>query len=425
MSPISQFLVIKFGSPRHHPADFKPLNHCSHNWMVARFPFLRPLVRRRGRRRAPELPKLFAQLRAAELNLKQASGELEKQFLVTGSELESLAGLGGQFVKQVQKLLGLAAGNECDGPVFANAIQLIEHATRFLVGCQTKTDEMLELLRSYHAQVKQLLCVETELRRTMLPLQSVQILFRVESARLDPGVQQTFAGLTQEMASLHSQVREIFGTKFKQLEQTHQTIGQVIGQLARQSQSLQQIMSIQKTQIESSLATLKKEMLSNVERDARLGQLSKDLAREVEQVVMGLQFQDIISQKLEHVNAALPPMEAKFAELKAAASRHTTHVPLQFLQQSCRLEAGQLQAAQTELAEAEAAIQGGIQKVLVHLTETDAHSLSLNEFKRLTTSFDGMVQALVEMIEEVTSRWFKTSRSCLAPRNAPRNWPTE
>jgi hypothetical protein len=359
------------------------------------------VLRHGKRRRSSELRTLFAQLGDARRGLQHASGELEAQFLATSSELETLAGYGDQFVKQVQKLVGLATGKECHGTVFSDAIQLIERSTQFLAGCQTKTDEMLGLLQNYKVQVEQLLGVEAELQRTMLPLQFVQILFRVESAQLNPEIQQMFGSLTQEIEGLHGQVREIFGTKFKQLEQTQATIGQVIGQLARQSQSLQQVMANQKVQIESSLELMKKEMISNAERDSHLGQLSKDMAREVGQIVMGLQFQDIISQKLQHVNGAMPVIEAKFADFNAAANLTATCEPLQFLQQSCRLEAGQVLAAQAELAKAETAIQGGIQKVLSHLKEMDSHSMSLQEFKLLTTSFDGMVQVLVEMIEEV------------------------
>lgn len=354
-----------------------------------------------GRRRSLELHALFDQLRAASLELQRASGELETQFLATSSEMEVLAGHGDQFVKQVQKLVGLATGKECDDSVFSKAIQLVERATQFLTGCQAKTDEMLELLRDYNTQVKHLLGVEAELNRTMQPLQFVQVLFRVESASLDLGVQQMFGSLTQEIEGLHSQVREIFGTKFQQLEQTHQTIEQVIRQLAKQSHSLQQVVSAKKAQIESSLATLKEEMIANAERDSRLGRLSKEMAREVEQIVMGLQFQDIISQKLQHVKDALPAIENKFTAFETNPGEAAANEPLRFLQQSCRLEAGQVQAAQAELAKAETTIRSGIEKVLANLTEMDSHSLSLDEFKLLTTSFDGMVQTLVEMIEEV------------------------
>jgi hypothetical protein len=365
------------------------------------FPAMPRIFRDNGRRQTSELRRFFDQLRIASADLKQASVELESQFLTTGSEMESLAGYGDQFFKQVQKLVGLATGNECDRSVFSDAVQLIERATHFLTNCQAKTDQMLDLLRDYNVQVEQLLGVEAELQRTMLPLQLVQILFRVESATLDPAVQQMFGSLTLEIQGLHAQVREIFGTKFKQLEQTHGAIGKVIGQLAQQSESLQKVILNQKAQIESTLEMLKTEMVSNVERDSRLGRLSRDLAAEMGQIVMALQCQDMVSQKLQHVTAALPAIETKFSEFCTAANPSAAVLPLQFMHQSCQLEAGQLAAAQAELSQAETTLQGGIQKVQAHLTEADSQSLSLDEFKLLTTSFNGMVQVLLEMIEEV------------------------
>jgi len=354
-----------------------------------------------GSRRSAGFLALFTQLREAELNLKQDSGRLETQFLATSSELERLAQFGDRFVRHVEKLVGLATGKECDGSVFSNAIRLIEQATQFLVGCQEQTVQMLELLRNYNTQIEQLLGVEAELQRTMSPLKFMQTLFKSEAAPLGSAVQQMFSALTQEMEGLHGQVRDIFGTKFKQLEQTHRTIGQVIGQLDEQARSLRKLTSTHKVQIESTLEILRKEMISNQERDTRLSQLSKKLAHEVEQIVMGLQFQDIISQKLQHVTAALPQIESKFAEFQAAPNTSAATESLQFLHQSCRLEAGQIEAAEHELARAELAIQGGVEKVLSHLTEMDSECLSLAEFKLLTTSFDGMVHVLIETIEEV------------------------
>ena len=43
----------------------------------------------------------------------------------------------------------------------------------------------------------------------------------------------------------------------------------------------------------------------------RLRGLSKDLAHQVQEIVIGLQAQDIISQKFEDVTAALPQIEAR------------------------------------------------------------------------------------------------------------------
>jgi hypothetical protein len=125
------------------------------------------------------------------------------------------------------------------------------------------------------------------------------------------------------------------------------------------------------------------------------------LAREVNQVVLALQFQDITNQKLQLVTTAWPHLAAKFAEFNSAANAALASEPMQFLHQSCRSEAGQLQAARHELEKAERAMRGGVQKVLSHLTEIDSQCLSMQEFAVLTSSCDGMVQVLVETIGEV------------------------
>jgi hypothetical protein len=354
-----------------------------------------------GRPGQREFFPLFAQVQVAERNLAQACRGLEQQFLDTSARLEALVRYAAQFVEQVEKLVRLATGQEGDGLVFANAMRLIEQAAGFLAGCQEKTAEILGLLRNYNLEIEGLLRVEAELRRTMLPLKFVQTLFKAESAPLGVGGQQMFGSLTEEIEGLHGQVREIFGTKFQELAQTHRAIGAVVTQLDRQVSSLQEVTTAHRARIESSLATLKRELAANQERDVRLGRLSRGLAREVDEVVVGLQFQDIISQKLQHVRAALPELEAAFARFQHGGGAGTPHESMQALHQACRLEAGQLEVAQAELAKAEAGIRAAIEKVLLHLGDMDSQCLSLDEFKLLTTSFDGMVQVLLETIEEV------------------------
>ncbi|HWD21175.1 MAG TPA: hypothetical protein VHB20_18050 [Verrucomicrobiae bacterium] len=340
-------------------------------------------------------------LRAAEGNLQQASETLETHFLTITSELEGLAHSGEEFVQQVERLVGLATGSGCDASVFSNAMQLIERSTCFLARWQEQSVKMLGQLRQYNTQIEHLIGVEAALQRTMLPLKFMQTLFKAESAPLGTEVQRMFTGLTNEIESLHEQVREIFGAKFKQLEQTHATIAQVIRQLGEQARTLQEITTTRRAHIESSLAHLKKEMASNRARDARLARLSHDLAGEIGQVVLGLQFQDIVNQKVQHIAAALPVIQERCEEVRALPPGRVPAQTVCFIQQSARLETAQIAACEAELSRAETAMRESLGKALQHLTEADSECLSLEEFQLLTTSFDGMVQVLVETIEEV------------------------
>lgn len=340
-------------------------------------------------------------MREGATSLRQASPQLEQRFLALAAELEAMSRLGEEFVNQVETLVSLATGKDCDHSAFADGVSLIGQTTDFLAECERETVRVLERLQGYQAQVERLLGIESELERTMLPLKFVQTLFRVESAPLGAVVQQGFCSLTEEIEALHLQVREIFGTKFQQLEATRRIIGEVVTQLEEHARLLRQITTTHRARIQSSLATLQAEMTANQERDLSLGVVSKEIAREVGQVVIGVQFQDIVSQKLEHVLAALPRIEERYSEFQSARDSAAAREPLQYLHQCCRLEARQLQSARQELARAEVTIQGGIERVRARLAQMDSQCLSLEEFKLLTVSFDGTVQVLIETIEEV------------------------
>jgi hypothetical protein len=346
-----------------------------------------------------EILDLFGHLREAESNLDESFGGLEAQFLTGGSELELLKQSGDRFAHLVEKLVNTAAGKNGAGLGISGCMQLIEEATQFLVGCERQTRLMLETLRDYQSHIGRLLAAQIELQRAMLPLRCVQTLFKVESSPLGGGVQQLFTALTQEMEGLQGQVRDIFSTKFKQLEQTQRTLGKVTVQLEAQACALRQVLETQRVRIESSLEDLKKELATNAQRDAGLQRLGKNLTQEIEQIVMGMQFQDIVNQKLQHVKEALAEIEKNFSEnysdSKGAAER------FQIVRQSCLVEAGQLEAVQEELSGAELAIRGGIQKILSSLEEGDSQGLSQLEFQKLTTSCNGAVQVLLEIMEEV------------------------
>ena len=387
------------------------MNQRPFHWLkLRRLPFWRVGANRPD---SEELGRLFDQVGKAAGALKDSEAGLETQFLAIGSELERMAGCGNAFVTQVEKLVGLATGKDCDSSIFNNPVGLIERSTEFLEDCQRRTDALVTLLRGYRDQIRELLGTEAALRRTMLPLRFVQVLFKVECAPLSPDIQQLFSSLTDEIENLLGQMRDIFGTNFQKLEQTRESLEQVIGQLERQESTLRAALATHKVRIGDTLAGLRRDLDSNQQREVQLNHLSRAVAREVEQVVISLQFQDIVHQKLQHVTAELPRMKARFSEFAGARREEDLKEPMQYLGQSCRLQGGQIEAAREELLRAEAGIKSGIGNVLVHLRELDSRCLSLEEFQLLTTSGDGMVQVLVETLEEVR-KLMGESVSCAA-----------
>jgi hypothetical protein len=328
----------------------------------------------------------------AAADLKQVSAELEKEFMATSRTLEELNRAGEQFVQDSEMLISLAVGQSKGKKVIINSTQVVESPLLFLDDCLAESERLLHRLHEDHQSITQLLRAETNLRSTMAPLKFMQTLFKVESAPLGAEAQVMFTALTQEIERLHTQVCELFDTKFRELEMVQTILDDASVKLESQTAALRMFVTQEKVAIQNSLQQLTKELALNQQRDARIGNLSKKIAGEIMDIIVGLQFQDIINQKLEHTSAAVNQI------LDHAATDVET---LHYLEQSCRLEAGQLQAARTDLANAEAKVKTGIQNILEHVSRADSDCLSLGEFEHITASADGMVQVLLGLIESV------------------------
>ena len=350
-------------------------------------------------------------LPTALAEVKEAMALLEERFLATGSALEELSRQGELFVCDSGKLVSIATGQVGGGKTFVQGMAVIERPLNFLGSCHQETELLLGRLQQDRQRIVQLLRAEADLQRTMAPLKFMQTLFKVESAPLGEEVQGMFTALTQEIEQLHSQVREIFSSKFQELEQIERTIGGVVDQLQEQSQVLWNRVAREKTQIETSTGRLTSELQANQSREARISLLSKKTSAEIQQIVVGLQFQDIVHQKLQHVTSALGQIQQRLNDAPES---------LDFLGPACRLEAQQLQAAREDLARAEKTIRLGIQNVLTHFTQADSECLSLEEFKLLTTSADGMVQVLLDVIESVRQQLAATEANAAGTLQALR-----
>lgn len=345
-----------------------------------------------GRSAGRNLRTAFATVQPAAADLKRVSAALESGFLATSAGLIQLTREGDRFVEDSERLVNLATGQDGGGAILLRSARLVKEPLEFLNTWQAQTNSLLSELERDRHRIERLLGVEGDLQRTMAPLNFVQTLFKVESAPLGPEAQVTFGSLTQEIAELRSQVGEFFTVKFEELRLLQRTISEVAETLGAQSRSLEALVSTQKVQIEESLRRLESQLTANHARDARIHRLSRQIGREIQQVVIGVQFQDLINQKLQHTAGAVARIGQKL---------QTSDEVLGFLEQSCRLEAEQLLAVRGDLVKAEQTVKEGICNVLRHVTQANADCLSLREFEQITTSVDGMVQELLKIIATV------------------------
>ena len=355
------------------------------NWLHATSAW-RFAARLVGQSRQPPTQLLGVEFQALASDLETVCAKLEKDFLTTSEELEKLASHGQSFLHASETLVGSATGRSGGSALLSRAMQVVEEPLNFLNDSHPKTQVILKRLRQDSSRIDELINVQVELQQTIGPLKYIQTLFKIESAPLGGEVQAMFGALTKEIETLHDQICELFTTRFLELRAIQRTVNQVISQLQAQTDGLWQSVTREKTKIEKSMLEMQGELIQNQYREANADRLGKQVNQDIQEVVMGLQYQDIINQKLQHVLASLNRLED---HLDPEAT------PVDF-GGSCRLEAGQLQAVRAELQAAEMKIKDGITRMLDRIISASNGCLMLEEYSQLTISADGMVQILFD-----------------------------
>lgn len=341
---------------------------------------------RPGQKKRSPLAAFQGKLSESARELKQVCAELENDFLTTGTVLERLAVEGQTFVSKSETLVGYATGRANGSTLLFEAMQMVQGPLTFLDSSHPKAQKILERLREDSCRIDELINFQEDLHRTIRPLKHLQTLFKIESAPLGGDVQGMFGALTKDIETLHDQIRELFTTRFQELRGVQQTVNQVIAELQAGTDNLWTNISKEKAQIEKSLGQLQQALIDNQARESRVSQLSKQLNLEIQDVVLGLQFHDIVNQKLQHTFTSVTRIEE---QLQSATIG-------QGLRQICLLELHQLDAVRHDLSQAQTIIKNGIARLLDHLVTADSQCLMLSEFSHLTTSSDGMVQVLFD-----------------------------
>lgn len=334
---------------------------------------------------AGDLPQ---RMRHALDELGRATVALNTQFLATGEQVSRLAGSGHHLVEQCKRLVEIASGGDAGVLPLTRGMELVQDPLVFLTAYQTQSGELLARLERDLAAIDECLTAEWKLRRAMAPLRTVRVLFRVVAAPLDGEVQVVFSALMNELGDLYDRVQDQFQSRFAELRGLREKLVGMIGSM-RQDQERCRLLALQRSETEATLRHLSDQLHHTTRRQTQIESNSQLVASAIDAVVTGLQWQDILYQKQQHIAAAVNAIILSMQE--------TPPVPRQ-LWEASRLEAAQLRELRRELGEAEQAVVSGVGNVRTTLRDSDASSLLMEEIDCATTASNGLVQTLLDII---------------------------
>jgi hypothetical protein len=325
------------------------------------------------------------------------ASELEKRFMATGSALERHATQTREIVEQSERLLELVTGKAGGEQLIRTGMETLGQGLDFIERCHVRTLDLVVRLRGYQAQLEAMRHHEELLGSALAPLKYVQTLFRIESATLPADVQTTFLGLTRDIEELFGRFGQVFGEQYQNLGRSRDSIVGLIDRIERHAVRQQATAVEKRDQMRLTLGDLMTEVSESMKRDVSLVTVSRNLSSGVGEVLVALQCQDIVRQKLEHVRSACGQI--------AAEGRGTTGLPpvagRQFARETARIQIDQIDAVLKDLRQAEEQARLGMSHIVELAHNLDAESMSLSEFKSVTSSESGMVQILLTSLEEV------------------------
>ena len=330
----------------------------------------------------------------AETTLRDTSQEVEKCFLAIGATMQKLPDSSHSLIQHSERLLSLTAGRAAGGRTFEETIQLVEEPLEFIDRSQGRLRELIQALEESQQRIHRLISSEELLNRAVAPLTYIQTLFKVESAMLPSAVQQMFLALTEDIERLHGRVSETFGEKFAVLRTAGETIRRVIRQLRDESRANECALREQRQAIQQGLAQLNADIKENETWSAHLHQVSRVVDRSVGELVISLQAQDMVSQKLTHIVGTLGDARARLEGGSAADSRAFASV-------ACALQGAQLEGVGVDLERAHNEIRRAAGEIQANAGTLEREHLKAGDPGGITVRIDSLVQSLFRTITDV------------------------
>ncbi len=324
-------------------------------------------------------------LEAARSGLGSSMKDLEQIFIRIGERIEEVDKVSRRLIEECENLIRTTSGNADGERLLKEALDILKGPLEYMDFVLTQQAGLLALLASCEQKTHGMLSVRRRMQDTIAPLTFMAVLYKIESAYLPDEFRETFLTVTSEVERLHHLVDETFARNAQQLDAAHATLASVRKHLETDFAHHTEVISAKRANIGTAITTLDTQLAENAQRDTRLHEHSTMLSHEVSKIVMGLQFQDIVKQKCDHVVEALD-----------AAS----HGKLSW-DQTVVLQLRQLQGIQGDLSEGCSNVVGGLQRIEEFTDQLNNSSVSLQNIESMTGAVDGMVQLLLDTFKDV------------------------
>lgn len=362
-----------------------------------------PRGRRQGAREAwIRLENGCLELEEQRRDLGTIGPALESQFLRIAEALESLPKQSETLTEVSEHLLELATGKGEGERLLAECLEQLADPLSYLRSYQTFSHEFLATLRAASERMSTILSDESAIQTAIAPLKHIRSLFRIRAAELEPAAQATFQSLTQEIENLQLQANSVLDQKFTQLKANVTLVNALTERLSHMVEHQGHLLDLHQRAMDQTIADLHSDLERNSQKDIRLTQVTQRIRCETGALVLSLQSQDILGQKCAHILSGLDCVLGHLQRSGGDAREKSRW--LRQVQEGIRVESAQLQCLRSDMDSTEDSLLQALSHIESQITEVEGNCLTLSEFGSVTAGATGLVQVLLETLEEIQTR---------------------
>lgn len=197
--------------------------------------------------------------------------------------------------------------------VFLRAAKLCDSALRFSERTQEHAAQIRSGLADLEKLSRQIHSMENLVQEQLRPAEVVQVLLRIESARLDETTRAPLESLGVEISRVCASMTKTLSEEFALLHQIHATVLEIVAFVRKLEASKEQA-DRRRAELSKEMDELRRRGFIQAERDQLLAEVAVGLDRTIARVIEAMQFQDIVGQRWEHVQLGFSSLAQSPAE---------------------------------------------------------------------------------------------------------------
>lgn len=347
-----------------------------------------------GRRQAAAVFTAAAALRDGLEGLEAVRQSNAAAFARVSPLVSEIADLSQDLVHEAEQLLQSASGTGPEGAVLQTTVAMLDEPFTYLDGCKPRYEEIIGQLEHCDRQIAGILGLREEWHLIDAPLKHIRTLCRIEAAVLPAELNAMFISVTQDIERLETEVGAMFEQRFTMLATIRTTLRGLASQLHTVLTEQHARTREKRTQISRTLEELQAELASNNQRDLRLSVTTRAISAAIGRIVVALQADDIIAQKLAHVCTAT----GQLLTGAEAVTPRTPRIEPAASHRRARVQIAHLDAIAADLDGTQATIAVGFDEIFGQIAQLDEGCLALQDLKKVTVAGDGMVQILLDAL---------------------------